>query len=49
MEGVREKQVFPEGAAPALGNKLQYMEPTRRGGGGDIEQHKNDGSDARSD
>lgn len=34
MEGVREKKGIPEGAAPALGNKLQCVESPRTGGGG---------------
>lgn len=33
MEGVRVKKGFPEGTAPALGNKLQWVEPPRTGGG----------------
>lgn len=38
MEGVREKKIFPEGAAPALGNKLWCVEPPRTGGGGEKAQ-----------
>lgn len=40
MEGVREMKGFPEHTAPALGNKLQCMEPPRTGGGGETEQHE---------
>lgn len=43
MKGVREKKGFPEGAAPALGNKLPCVERPRTGGGSEVEQHKQEG------